>query len=466
MKTQGSLSRRKFIGLSCAAAGYTTLFSSLISTKALASSLASYGSFAAGDYKALVFLMLHGGNDSYNMLIPRGTNEYAEYAITRSNLAIPQSEILPLNPLTSDGRLFGLHPALPDLKDLFENQKLAFLCNVGTLVEPSTKAELLNGTVRAPLGLFSHSDQQRQWHTGRPHERGNIGWGGRIADLTRTLNENQRISMNISLEGINLFQYGQTVVPYVINDSGSIGIRDYNNQDAFSQLRRAALDSMLEHDYQDVFKNTYADTVRTSNDSSLEFQSAIDAIPEFTTPYTENALSAQLRMVAKTIAAREALGFSRQIFFVQLSDWDNHDELLIKHSGNLAKVNQAVNYFVGVMEELGISDKVTTFSISDFARTLTSNGNGTDHAWGGNVFIAGGAVAGKDMYGSYPTLALNSALDVNDGVLIPTTPTDLYFAELAQWFGVPDSELDIILPNLANFYNTSSGVPPIGFMKP
>lgn len=294
MKTQGSLSRRKFIGLSCAAAGYTTLFSSLISTKALASSLASYGSFAAGDYKALVFLMLHGGNDSYNMLIPRGTNEYAEYAITRSNLAIPQSEILPLNPLTSDGRLFGLHPALPDLKDLFENQKLAFLCNVGTLVEPSTKAELLNGTVRAPLGLFSHSDQQRQWHTGRPHERGNIGWGGRIADLTRTLNENQRISMNISLEGINLFQYGQTVVPYVINDSGSIGIRDYNNQDAFSQLRRAALDSMLEHDYQDVFKNTYADTVRTSNDSSLEFQSAIDAIPEFTTPYTENALSAQL----------------------------------------------------------------------------------------------------------------------------------------------------------------------------
>jgi uncharacterized protein (DUF1501 family) len=316
------------------------------------------------------------------------------------------------------------------------------------------------------LGLFSHSDQQRQWHTGRPHERGNIGWGGRIADLTRTLNENQRISMNISLEGINLFQYGQTVVPYVINDSGSIGIRDYNNQDPFSQLRRAALDSMLEHDYQDVFKNTYADTVRTSNDSSLEFQSAIDAIPEFTTPYTENALSAQLRMVAKTIAAREALGFSRQIFFVQLSDWDNHDELLIKHSGNLAKVNQAVNYFVGVMEELGISDKVTTFSISDFARTLTSNGNGTDHAWGGNVFIAGGAVTGRDMYGSYPTLALNSALDVNDGVLIPTTPTDLYFAELAQWFGVPDSELDIILPNLANFYNTSSGVPPIGFMKP
>lgn len=466
MKTQGSLSRRKFIGLSCAAAGYTTLFSSLISTKALASSLASHGSFAAGDYKALVFLMLHGGNDSYNMLIPRGTNEYAEYAITRSNLAIPQPEILPVNPITSDGRLFGLHPALPDLKNLFENQKLAFLCNVGTLVEPSTKAELLNGTVRAPLGLFSHSDQQRQWHTGRPHERGNIGWGGRIADLTRTLNENQRISMNISLEGINLFQYGQTVVPYVINDSGSIGIRDYNNQDPFSQLRRAALDSMLEHDYQDVFKNTYADTVRTSNDSSLEFQSAIDAIPDFTTPYTENALSAQLRMVAKTIAAREALGFSRQIFFVQLSDWDNHDELLIKHSGNLAKVNQAVNYFVGVMEELGISDKVTTFSISDFARTLTSNGNGTDHGWGGNVFIAGGAVAGRDMYGSYPTLALNSALDVNDGVLIPTTPTDLYFAELAQWFGVPDSELDIILPNLTNFYNTSSGVPPIGFMKP
>jgi len=354
---------------------------------------------------------------------------------------------------------------MPDIQSLFESNKLAFLSNVGTLVEPATKEELYNGTVRSPLGLFSHSDQQQQWHTGRPHERSNIGWGGRMADLTYSLNANQHISMNISLEGINLFQYGQTVVPYVINDGGSIGIRDFDSDDPFSQLRRAALNSMMDHDYQNVFKNTYIQTVKTSNEASLEFQTAIDAIPDFTTPFIENNLSAQFRMVAKTIAAREALGFSRQIFFVQLSDWDNHDELLIKHSSNLGKVNDAIKYFNGVMQELGISDKVTTFSISDFARTLTSNGNGTDHAWGGNVLITGGAVRGREMYGSYPTLALNSSLGLFDGVLIPTTPSDLYFAELAQWFGVSASDIDLIFPNLANFYNTGSGIPPIGFMN-
>jgi uncharacterized protein (DUF1501 family) len=222
---------------------------------------------------------------------------------------------------------------------------------------------------------------------------------------------------------------------------------------------------MMDHDYQDVFKNTYIQTVKTSNEASLEFQTAIDAIPDFTTPFVQNDLSAQFRMVAKTIAAREALGFSRQIFFVQLSDWDNHDELLIKHSSNLGKVNDAIKYFNGVMEELAISDKVTTFSISDFARTLTSNGNGTDHAWGGNVFITGGAVRGREMYGSYPTLALNSSLDLFDGVLIPTTPTDMYFAELAQWFGVSAGDIDLIFPNLANFYSSGSGLPPIGFMN-
>ncbi|MBT8272112.1 MAG: DUF1501 domain-containing protein, partial [Bacteroidia bacterium] len=207
---KNNISRRKFLGQSCAALGYTTMFSSLINLKAIASATMN-NSFVlqnSGNYKALVCISLTGGNDSYNMLMPRGNTEYNEYAITRSNLALPQQDILQINPFTTDGREFGIHPSMADMQTIFENQDLAFICNVGTLVEPATKQEIYNQSVQTPLGLFSHSDQQQQWHTGRPHERSSIGWGGRIADLTQSMNSNDNISMNISLQGLNLFQRG------------------------------------------------------------------------------------------------------------------------------------------------------------------------------------------------------------------------------------------------------------------
>jgi len=159
------------------------------------------------------------------------------------------------------------------------------------------------------------------------------------------------------------------------------------------------------------------------------------------------------------------LGFSRQVFYVQLDGWDHHDELLINHANKLTSVNDALAYFNSVIDELAIINAVTTFSISDFGRTLTSNGNGTDHAWGGNAFIMGGSVIGKDMYGNYPSLALNNPLDIQDGRLIPTTSADMYMAELAKWFGVSNSDLDMIFPNLYRFYDTGSSLPPIGFMS-
>ncbi|MBL7904108.1 MAG: DUF1501 domain-containing protein [Bacteroidales bacterium] len=461
-KTQ--YTRRAFLGKACAAVGYTTLFSSLINLKAMAA--AAFNNSGSGDeYKAMVFILLHGGNDSFNMLIPRSAEAYNEYAATRSNLAIPQNQLLTINPLVFDGRDYGLHPTLSGIQNLFENNKLAFVCNVGTLVEPATKQQIYEESVQTPLGLFSHSDQQQQWQSGRPHERTNIGWGGRIADLVHSVNPNEEISMNISLNGINVFQYGQEVIPYVINESGSIGLMNYNAGDLFHQLRSQAVNSMLERDYSDVFKNTYVNTVKTSNDASFMFQSAIDAVPDFTTPFVDNELSRQLRMVAKTIAARNSLGAARQIFFVQLGDWDHHDELLVKHTDRLTALNDAVTYFQGVMEELNVAENVTSFTISDFARTLTSNGNGTDHAWGGNAFVFGGPVNGRKLYGTFPSLALNSELDLFDGVLIPTTATDLYFAELAKWFGLSNSDINMIFPNLTNFFDLNTGGQPLGFMN-
>lgn len=468
MTTHKNISRRKFIGDSCAALGYTTLFSSLINLKAMAATAMDNSSLITlgGNYKALVCVSLAGGNDSFNMLIPKGNTEYNEYATTRSNLAIPQNDVLQINPNTTDGRTFGVHPSMPDMQQLFESGNLAFLSNVGTLIEPSTKTNIQNGSVKTPLGLFSHSDQLQQWQTGRPHERTNTGWGGKIADLVQAMNSNQNISMNISLRGSNIFQRGDQITPYAISDNGSIGINGYGESGQFNELKTAALNTMLERDYQDIFKNAYKSTIKTSNDANLEFQMAVDGISDFSTPLPEfNELANQFRMVAKTIASRDTLGFSRQIFFVELDGWDHHDELLINQGDKLAEVNQALKYFNDVMTELNVDDCVTTFSVSDFARTLTSNGNGTDHAWGGNAFMMGGAVNGKEIYGNYPSLALNDDVNINGSVIIPTTAADSYMAELALWFGVPASELTTIFPNISNFYDTTSSVPPLGFMN-
>jgi len=467
MKKPNDISRRKFIGQSCAAVGYTTLLSSLINLKAFAAAATDNSSLAGGDYKALVFVMLNGGNDSYNMLVPRGNPEYDEYAITRSNLALTQNTLLPINPITTDGREFGLNPSLTGMQNLFENNNLALISNVGTLIEPLTKQEYLDDIKPKPLGLFSHLDQNQHWQTGRPHERTHRGWGGRIADLVQSMNSNQNISMNISLNGLNTFQYGEQVIPYVITPDGAITIVGWEETDLYNTTRRTALNSMMERDYFDIYKNTYINTKKVSNEAGLEFNAAIDALPPFTTVFPEgNGLANQLRMVAKTIAARDTLGFSRQIFFVELGGFDNHDTLLQTHGAQLNILDDALQYFYSVTEELNISDSVTTFNGSDFGRTLTSNGNGTDHAWGGNYFVMGGAVKGKDMYGEFPSLAINGNNSLhNRGVLLPTTPTDTMFAELAKWFGVSNPDLDLIFPNLSNFYDTNSGVPPIGFMN-
>jgi uncharacterized protein (DUF1501 family) len=466
MSKGNKISRRKFVSNACGAMGYTTMLSSLINVKALAAAaIDNSANLMAGDYKALVFLMLQGGNDSFNMVIPRDDTAYGNYAVSRSNLAIDQSSLLAINPLVSDGSLYGLHPNLSHFQSMFESGRMAFLNNIGTLVEPTTKSQYYDGTVQTPLGLFSHADQQQQWQSGRPHERTNIGWGGRIADLTQSMNESENISMNISLNGINVFQYGQEVIPYVINQNGSIGIRDYDATDPYSVIRNQALNNMLERDYQDVFKNTYINTIKTSNEASQSFQQAIDVIPDFTAEIPDSALARDLRMIAKTIAAREALGFSRQVFYVQLTGFDNHDELLVNHGNNMTVLNEALNYFNTVLDELNVADEVTLFSISDFARTLTSNGNGTDHAWGGNVFVMGGAVNGQNMFGQYPSLALGSDLDIYSGVLVPTTATDMYFAELAQWFGVSNTDINMIFPNLSHFFDINSGNNPLGFLN-
>jgi len=459
--------RRGFIKqMSCAALGSATFLSTINSLRAAnAAAISNSAVMLGGEYKALVCFMMSGGNDSFNMLVPRGSAEYAEYATTRTNQALDQNELLPINPITSDGKSYGLHPAMTNMQNLFESEDLAFISNVGTLAEPLSREQYEQGTAGMPLGLFSHSDQQRQWQTAIPTDRSSLGWGGKIADLMYETNTNQNISMNISLSGSNTFQTGNSFAEFSIHPEYGISrILGYSDNWQSAQLRAQAIDNMLDAHHTDIFKKSYIDILKNAKNGSEDFIGALDNVTPFTTQFSYNDISQSMHMIAKTIKSRDVLGMKRQIFFVNFDGWDHHDEVLQSQNEMLGIVDVALGEFKAAMDEINMNDCVTTFGVSEFGRTLTSNGNGTDHAWGGNVFVMGGAVKGRDIYGTFPSLELNSELEIGGGVLIPTISTDSYFAELSKWFGVSNTDLPIILPNVGNFYNTAGTDLPIGFM--
>lgn len=462
--------RREFIqkmGMTCAAMGSTTLLSG-ITNMGLLNAAASANSpvySQANNYKALVCVFLNGGNDSFNMLVPRGTSEYNQYAEVRSGTKIEQSELLPINALNTDGKLYGLHPRLTNIQNLFESGKAAFVANVGTLIAPTTLTDF-NSQARNPKGLFSHSDQAQQWQTSLPQERNARGWGGRLADILRTNNANENISMSISLSGLNTFQRGNVTQAYSIQstDTGNVNINGFNDTSFYETIKRQSLDNILDVNHQNILRKAYANTVSGSIGTSLEFGSAINAGTPITTTFSNSDLSQRLNMVARTIAARNILNVQNQTFFVHLSGFDTHSNSSLRHAGLLSSVDDALGSFQESLEELGVSEQVTTFTISDFGRKLASNGDGTDHAWGGNSIVMGGAVQGQRIYGQYPELNLGNSLDVGGGRLIPTTSCDEYFAELALWFGASSSDIDLILPNINNFWTPTANSGPIGFM--
>lgn len=457
------MNRRNFIGqASCAAIGSTSFINSLLNLN-LMNAAAGYGN--TGDYKALVCILLAGGNDSFNMLIPKGDAEYNEYAAVRSGLAIPKDQILNLVGGTSNGKTLGVHPSMSGVRDLYNSGKLSFLSNVGTLVEPTTQTQYNNNTVTVPKGLFSHSDQIAQWQTSVPQSISQIGWGGRMADLLSSLNSNMTVSMNISLSGVNVFQLGNSVFPFAVTAAGSQGINGYGGGGLFNIVKTNAIDSLLDLSYLNLFEKTYSNNVRNAIDSNEQFQAALTGV-SLTSPFTQtNPLAKDLEMIAKIIKARDTLGFSRQTFFVTFGGWDHHDEVLNNQLLMLGIVSQALQEFSNAMTELNTENEVTTFTISDFGRTLSSNGNGSDHAWGGNHMIMGGAVNGGNIFGSFPDLYVGNSQDLGRGRLLPTSSADEYFADLALWFGVSPSDLDMVLPNIFNFIAPGTSTGPLGIMS-
>ncbi|MBK9735485.1 MAG: DUF1501 domain-containing protein [Saprospiraceae bacterium] len=280
---------------------------------------------------------------------------------------------------------------------------------------------------------------------------------------------NQTVSMNISLSGSNIFQTGNNSVEYSLHPMyGSVGINEYNDTNwLIPQLKTAAINGMVNPVYENVFKKTYVKTVKTAIEGNAMLTSVIDNAPAFNVPFSDNDLSNSFQMIAKTISGRNSLEMSRQIFFVEYGGWDMHNDILTDQAYKLTELDNALYQFNAAIEQMGLSNSVTTFSLSEFSRTLTSNGNGTDHAWGGNTFVMGGAVYGKKIYGTFPSLALGSgnSQEIGGGSLIPTTAADQYFAEIALWYGVPASDLVTLFPNIGYFYDVMSNTNPLGFLN-
>lgn len=448
------MNRREFLTRSSAAAAV------FAATPGLAYSQVMGGGGNFTDYRALVCLFMFGGNDSYNMLVPRSNAEYNAYAQSRQNLAIAQSDLLPVNPAVPGSVDFGVHPSMAGLQTLFNTGKAAFVTNVGPLIEPTTRDQYFNGSVALPPQLFSHNDQQDQWLSLKGNAPSATGWGGRMADLIRTSVAGQQMATNASLFGSNLFQSADQTVAYVMGPSGPLQFEGFSN-DPTSILfqQKAAFGRVVDAQYGSVYERGFAEVQRRAIDAADTVTAAIASAPTLNTVFPQSQLGTQLQTVARLIAVRDQLQMQRQIFFVATGGFDSHDDQNLNQPGLLGGISAGLQAFYDATVELGVSDVVTTFTQSDFGRTLTSNGDGSDHAWGGNQIVVGDAVLGQRFYGSYPLLQINGPEDVGGGRFIPSTSADQFAATLAAWFGIADADLESVAPNLGNF-----AVRDLGFM--
>ncbi len=468
-KSSKDISRREFIGqASCAGVSSTALLSTLLTLR-LANSLSAQSvTPSTSDYRALVCLFLGGGNDSFNMLVPTTAGEYEAYAAARGNLALAKETLLQISPANLGGRTLGIHPSMPEVRDLFTQGKLAFVSNVGSLVQPLTLADYKAGRY-LPVSLFSHADQIKQWQTCIPDKRTAIGWGGRAADIIKSLNSPSLVSMNISLSGQSVFLTGEQAFTYSASSSGATALTGYSPTavNNLTAIRSKAVTGMLDAQYRRLFESTNASSTSDADEAYYEFSSALNSVTLTTAAPTGNSLAANFTTIARIIAAQGKLGVKRQIFFVQLGGWDHHDEVIANQQTMLATVSQALGTFWTALGETGMQNRVSLFTASDFGRTLTSNGNGSDHAWGGNHLVMGGAVGGGKVYGNrdqgyYPDLRNLSQIDTGQGRLIPGVSVDEYARDLLTWFGITAGDMDYVLPAFGSRF---AGRPELGLFS-
>ena len=417
----------------------------------------------ATDYKALVCLFMFGANDHNNTVIPYDTANFNAYTAARAGLTRLQTDLLPLTPElpligVNAGRQFALPVEMAPLKTIWDAGKLAIMANVGPLIVPTTKTQFLNLQVPLPPKLFSHNDQQSVWQASMP-EGARQGWGGKLGDLFVSQNTSPIFTCT-SINGSAVFLAGQNVGAYQLGTSGSVSISGINGAlFGSASAGSAAMRNIIGTGGANLIAQDLADTTNRSIDANTQLSAAVATAPDFTLPttLTTSSVAAQLRVVSRMIASRTALGAKRQIFFVGIGGFDTHDNQLTTQPGLHAQVAGALAYFYDNMVTLGLSNNVTAFTASDFGRTLTSNGDGSDHGWGSHHFVVGGAVKGRNYYGTFPIMGLNNNDEVGSGRLLPTTSVDQYAATMARWFGVSDSNLSLVLPNIGNFATSNVG---------
>lgn len=468
MTTQTS--RRRFLRTGA-------LLAPLAQAAPFALNLAAMGEAAAqsaADYKALVCVFMFGGNDASNMVLATDPDSWSAYQALRgtggSPIALPApgaaNGVLQVSPATAQsGRTFALHPALGDLRDLFANGQAAVVSNVGPLIAPMTKSEYQSGAVPRPPKLFSHNDQQSVWQAYAP-EGARVGWGGRMGDLLATMNGLPTFTC-ISTGGNAVWLAGEQTIPYRVGSNGATAIGGIQGNLFGSSTAAALFREIVTQDSPQYLERAHASVVRRALDAqatingSMIDAASLEAVPNRPTGGRNN-LAAQLNTVARIIGARGALGVRRQVFFVSMGGFDTHGNQLTSHAGLLGELGQALGYFQRLLADpsIGAAADVTTFTASDFGRTMASNGDGTDHGWGAHHWVVGQSVRGGDFYGRFPVIGSDTPDDVGRGRLLPGVSVDQYGATLASWFGVGPGLLADVFPNLSNFGSSQN----LGFM--
>lgn len=425
-------------------------------------SLGAIGEAAAATatgYKALVCIFLYGGNDYANTLPPYDAASYAQYLAARSNIAHTRESlaatVLTPSVALAGGRQYAMAPTMGPLAQLFAAGKTAVVLNVGTLVQPTTKVQYTSNSVKLPPKLFSHNDQQSYFQASNP-EGATSGWGGRIGDLFQSGNGSATLTC-INASGNAVYLTGKTAVQYSISTNGPVALLNNASSLYGSTTAASTLRSLMTGTSSHLIANEHAIVSKRALDTYAQVNTALGGAPAANFPLfpTGNSLADQLKVVARMISVSQELGAKRQVFFVSLGGFDMHDALVANHPTQIGLVANAIKAFYDTTVALGISDKVTSFTASDFGRTLQSNDDGSDHGWGSMHFVTGGAVNGQKFYGMPPAIGNNTPDDVGQGRLLPGLSVDQYAATLASWFGVSAGNMATVLPNIGN-YNPST----------